>query len=306
MHELVAIGNPVLDIIETPYVKTKERVLSGCSTNAALAFSKLGGKSALIGKANREDKRKIVETLRKYGVKAHILPSRETGGFHLRYLDRRMNSRELSILGIADTINIDEIERDFLKANGYVIAPILREINAEFVKKLREEVGKNALIFVDPQGMIRTVKNGRVVRQPLEDAYLAVRYVDVFKPNEHEAETLFPRVPPQIVARKITEMGCPVGIVTVAERGSYISYNGKTYFIPSYRTREKDPTGCGDVYIGAFAYEYLKTEDPLVSAAYASAVASFMVESVGPGFKIGKREVEERFQVVYEGVRRVL
>ncbi|RME19708.1 MAG: ribokinase, partial [Candidatus Zixiibacteriota bacterium] len=39
---ITAIGNPVYDYIKTQKVDTKKRILSGCSTNAALALSKLG------------------------------------------------------------------------------------------------------------------------------------------------------------------------------------------------------------------------------------------------------------------------
>ena len=46
---ITAIGNPVYDYIKTQKIDTKERVLSGCSTNAALALAKMGSDVRLIG-----------------------------------------------------------------------------------------------------------------------------------------------------------------------------------------------------------------------------------------------------------------
>ena len=46
---ITAIGNPVYDYIKTQKVNTEKRILSGCSTNAALALSKMGENVKLVG-----------------------------------------------------------------------------------------------------------------------------------------------------------------------------------------------------------------------------------------------------------------
>ena len=46
---ITAIGNPVYDYIKTQKIDTQNRVLSGCSTNAALALTRLGETVRLIG-----------------------------------------------------------------------------------------------------------------------------------------------------------------------------------------------------------------------------------------------------------------
>jgi sugar/nucleoside kinase (ribokinase family) len=51
---ITAIGNPVYDLIKTKKVDTKERVLSGCSTNAALVLSKLNEPVRLIGAVGKD------------------------------------------------------------------------------------------------------------------------------------------------------------------------------------------------------------------------------------------------------------
>lgn len=304
MFDVVAIGNPVYDIIITPHVRTEGRVLSGCSTNAALTVGKLGGSAALVGKIGRDFRENFVQVSRKYGVTPFPLDSRETGGFYLRYTDERMNDRELRVLGIADEIMFHEIPREALDAKSVVLGPILKEISLEFVKSLMNE-DDDLIVIVDPQGLIREIVNGKVVRVPNKDAYEIIKLTHITKPNEHEAEVLFPGMSMPKIAKKIYEYNNIAGIVTVADKGSYIAFNKGIYHVPAYRTIERDPTGCGDVYAGAFAYYYIRNQDLLESAIFASAAASFMVENTGPDFFINLSKVIERFEILQENVEKV-
>ena len=305
MFDLVAIGNPVYDIIITPYVRTNERVLSGCSTNAALTFGKLGGKVALVGKIGRDFLSDFIDVLKQYNISAFPLMSNQTGGFYLRYLDERMSDRELRILGIADKINWREFPQELVNSKSFLIGPILQEINLEFVRNLTKEVD-DSLILIDPQGLIRELQGDKIIRIPNKDAYEIIRITHITKPNEHEARTLFPDLSFEKIARKIYKLNNFVGIVTLAEKGSIIAYDKGIYHIPAYKTTERDPTGCGDVYGGAFLWYFVnKYDDPLEAGAFASAAASFMVESVGPHFKMIKKEVFSRFEVIFNGVKKV-
>jgi len=304
MGEIVAIGNPVFDIIETPYIKTNGRVLSGCSTNAALTYGKLGGKAYLIGKVGREFSRELINVSKKYNVEAYPLLSKDTGGFHLIYKDKEMRDRDLFILGIAEKISFEEIPNNLWDKDGFIIGPILQEIDKEFMESMFQILDDKP-ILLDPQGLIREIINNKVYRVRKEWVIEAFSKINIIKPNEHEAEILFPNLEHWKAAEKISKINNEIGIVTIADRGSYISFNGNVYHIPAYKTIERDPTGCGDVYGGAYLYYYLKTHDPLESAAFASAAASFMVESVGPDFELSLKLVEERFEKIIEGIKKI-
>lgn len=304
MFDVTAIGNPVYDIIITPYVKTDGRVLSGCSTNAALTVGKLGGKAALIGKIGNDFIEDFISVTKSYGVTPYPLFSRETGGFYLRYIDNRMNDRELRVLGIADKIDFNEIPKETLESRAIVLGPILKEISLEFVKLLVEE-SDDSLIIVDPQGLIREIVNGKVTRVPNKETYEIIKLTHITKPNEHEAKILFPGMDMPRIARKIFRLNHFAGIVTVADKGSFIAFDKGIYHIPAYKTIERDPTGCGDVYAGAFAYYYIKYQDLIESAIFASAASSFMVESTGPNFPINFKAVMERFESLQSRIKKV-
>lgn len=304
MFEMVAIGNPVFDIIITPYIKTNGRVLSGCSTNAALTYGKLGGSAALVGRVGNDYIKDLVEISGQYNVKAFPLPSKVTGGFYLKYIDERMSKRELRVINTAGIIRFEEIPGEALEADAFILGPILKEIDLDFVKRLINE-REDALIFVDPQGLIRGVRKERVILSVNDDVYKIIKLTNITKPNEHEAEALFPGKNPAEAAKAIFKLNNFVGIVTVAERGSYVAFKGGVFHIPAYRTKEQDPTGCGDIYAGAFVYYYLRNEDIVESAAFASAAASFKVETTGPHFPMKRKEVEQRFERILEGIKKV-
>lgn len=308
-YTLAAIGNPVLDVIETPFVKTDSRVLSGCSTNAGLAVSKLGGESIIIGTIGRDFRKYAEQKLSEYNVKFLFYESRETGGFYLKYIDERMNDRILEVIGRADPIDIEKIPRDtLLGSRSILLGPILDEISvADSIKLIRElrSEGYDGVTLVDPQGYIRVLEERTVRRVNNPALFDLIGVVDVFKPNEHEAKTIFGTEDPVKAVKKMTELGAKIGIVTLAERGSVICFDDKVYGIPAYRTIEKDPTGCGDVYGGSFLYYYLKHNDPLEAAVFASAAASFMVESVGPDFNLDFKKVFQRFEALIDKIKRL-
>jgi len=301
---IVAIGNPVFDIIETPFIKTNGRVLSGCSTNAALTYAKLGGKAILIGKVGDDFKLKLIETTKKYGVEVIALKSRNSGGFYLKYLDEKMEDRELYVLGVADPINFNELPSFAFESQGIIIGPILNEISHEFMVNLANN-HNDGLILVDPQGFLRKLNGEKVVHFRPDYITDIIRLSHVFKPNEKEAKIIFPSLSPEKIALKISNINNAVGIVTLAHKGSVVAFMNKVYHIPAFRTVERDPTGCGDVYAGAFMYYYLRTDNPIEAAAFASAAASFMVETTGPDFKLPFRELEHRFEKILNDIKRL-
>ena len=100
---IIAIGNPVYDFIKTPLVDTKQRIFSGCSTNACLVLSKLGYDAPfLVGNVGSDYRENCSAHLARYGISSVLGESRQTGGFGLVYDET--GDRTLEVLGIADPI----------------------------------------------------------------------------------------------------------------------------------------------------------------------------------------------------------
>lgn len=298
---IIGIGNPVYDFIQTPLVTTHTRVLSGSSTNACLAASKLGHPAGLVGRIGPDFEDHFRADMDRFNIEYVLYPTAETGGFGLIYDET--GDRTLDVLGIADPI--DEYPTRFANPDFVLVGPILGEVSAPLIRQMASEL--EAPLMLDPQGMMRRIINGRIDRYRNPELIEVLPLFDVVKPNEHEAKIITgidPRQEPDKAVRALFELMAdgerrpghpPIAIVTLAEAGSVI-YDGKQiYRIPAFTTIARDPTGAGDTYAGGFMVQYLKTPDDLLKAGcFASAVASVMVENTGPEFELTLELAQQR------------
>lgn len=293
---ITAVGNPVYDLIVTPHISTDGRVLSGCSTNFALVLAKLDIPVTLIGSAGPDFAEKFEADLKRFGIRYQLLPSRETGGFSLRYFGDH-GERELTLLGEADPIKT--FAKEHLKSDWIMLGPILQEID----EKLFEWIKKNssAKIFLDPQGLLRGVREGKIYHEATPQVKKIISQVDVVKPNELETKVLTgidPRLDPYTPAEEIKSWGPKIVIITLAELGSVI-YDGKDFYeIPAFETEAVDATGAGDTYAGGFVAALTKGYDLGKAGLFASSVASIMVEASGPDFELSWEEALRRTAVL--------
>jgi sugar/nucleoside kinase (ribokinase family) len=292
---ITAIGNPVYDLIKTKKVDTKERVLSGCSTNAALALAKLDESVRLIGAVGPDYREKFESDMKRFGIEYQVVQSKETGGFSLHYYDDYGN-RTLNLIGRAN--DIGEIDpMSYVDSKAVLIGPILGEISFDDIEDIHGNF--DGTIFCDPQGLIRGAnEKNEIVHQKIDGIEETLSVFDIVKPNELEGRILTGidcRQDPYKAASIIKSWGPKIVIVTLAELGSVIFDGNEFIDIPPYRTNEIDATGCGDTYMAGFTFEYLKTGGDLRSAGcFASATASIMIENVGPEFPLTESKVRQR------------
>jgi len=301
---ILAFGNPVYDKIVTPFIGGGERVLSGCSTNACLAITKLGEHATLVGSVGPDFSEQLREDLERWNVKSDLLPSRQTGGFSLIYDER--GDRELTVLGVADPISTNK--NGFGDADFVLFGPILGETPVKLAERVRATMA--APIFLDPQGLLRRLEGNKVVHV-LSDEFVAMaRLTMVIKANEletHIVTGLQPRRDPEAAVRALHRFGCRIAVVTLAEAGSIIYDGQQLYRIPPYTTRAVDPTGAGDTYAAGFMVKYLETPHDLTAVGcFASAVASIMVENSGPAFPLTRTEADRRTQALLAGPPQLL
>ncbi len=295
---ITAFGNPVYDYIKTQKVDTKERILSGCSTNALLALSKMGEQTNLIGAVGDDYKERFVKDLEKFGIKYIITPSKETGGFSLIYYDD-FGNRTLDLLGRAN--NIENIKTEwYTDSDAVLIGPILGEVSFEQIKEIRANF--DGLFVCDPQGLLRSAdENDRISHSAPDGIKEALGQFDVVKPNELEGKVLTGidcRENPYEAAKIIHSWGPKIVIVTLAELGAVI-YDGNQFIdIPPYEIDLVDATGAGDTFMAGFTFEYLKTKDLRTAGCYASCTSSIMIENVGPDFEMTEEMIHKRQQTL--------
>ena len=291
---ILALGNPVYDYIETKKVKTDGRVLSGCSTNAALALARLGRRVTLRGAVGDDFADRFRHDMIRYGIDAGLVPSKETGGFSLIYYDD-FGNRHLDLLGRADPIPTvgDALLR---QAEAVLVGPILKEISFHLIRDIRRRF--DGLFFCDPQGLLRGVgADGRIFHEKPDGIEDILGLFDIVKPNELEGKVLTGidcRRDPFEAARIIKNWGPKIVVVTLAELGSVIYDGHRFYEIPPYPVDLVDSTGAGDTYMAGFVHAWLNGESLRGCGTFASCVSSLMIEQVGPDFRLDENTVRER------------
>jgi len=289
---ITCIGNPVYDSITTLRFKSDGRVLSGCSTNACLALSKLGMDVTLVGRIGTDFAKQFKSQMEFNNIHFFVEESKQSGGFELIYTDT-MGSRTLNILG--DAGKIDTFPQELASSDWILFGPILMEIDLEYIKHIKDKT--QAKIFVDPQGLIRFHSKGNIFHKKTEDIEEIASLSDVFKPNEMECQVLTgidPRKDYKTPAKIIKSWGPEVVIITLAEMGSVI-YDGSEFFvIPPYKTDVLDSTGAGDTYAAGILYSLSHGYGYYEMGCFASCVSSTMIEHCGPDFPLTLAEVERR------------
>ena len=292
---ITVIGNPVYDLIKIQKVEPKGRILSGCSTNAALALSKIGSEVTFVGCAGDDYKKQLEQDLDRFGIKHEILPSEKTGGFSLHYYDD-FGNRTLKLIERAD--NIEQLSPSLYKdSQAVLIGPILGEVSFDEIKRIRQDF--EGLMFCDPQGLIRGAdEHNEIYHHKTEGIEEILGLFDIVKPNELEGRILTGidcRENPYKAAEIIKSWGPKIVIVTLADLGSIV-YDGQEFYdIPPYDANVVDATGCGDTHMAGFTFEYFKSDGDLRRAGcFAAATSSFMLEHVGPDFPMTEAAVRIR------------
>ncbi len=296
---VLAFGNPVYDVIITPFLHPNGRVLSGCSTNACLALVKLGENATLIGTVGEDFRSEIQADLELRGIDYELSHAEQTGGFKLIY--DHTGNRDLSVLGVAAPVPVYSNGNhpiDFV-----LLGPILGEVDSDLARHVRQTIA--APILLDPQGLLRRIVDGNIVHVMSESYAEIARISTVVKANEVEARVITgidPRQDPEGAVKALYQTGCKIAVVTLAEAGSIIYDGVNLYPIPAYATHAIDPTGAGDTYAAGFMTKYLETPDDLTAVGcFASSVASVMVENSGPDFPLTRAEADRRMQTLLSG-----
>lgn len=289
---VIAFGNPVYDDIRTPWVCTIGRVLSGCATNAAFVYRRLGGEVTVVGRVGPDRLEHYRNYLNLNGIDEITDPCGETGGFGLDYDDR--GRRELTILGRADAIH--RVPSEIEQADMVFIGPVMQETPLNLVREIRERT--QAPIFLDPQGLLRRIgSNGKIEHFKPEGIEEICALCDVVKPNELETEILTgidPRKDLAGAARTLKDWGIRTVAITFAELGALIATDDDWYRIDAIPTHAIDSTGAGDTFAGGLMFARAQGLPWPEAAQLATACSSTMISNCGPDFVLTLDDARRR------------
>lgn len=220
---------------------------------------------------------KAVEDLRAKGIQVEVLPSRKTVYFENIYGDNQ-DDRKQRVLAKADPFTVEELKDE--EAKFFHLGSLLSDDFSLDVVKLLSGKGKLA---VDAQGYLREVRGEQVYPTDWKDKREALKYIDILKVNEHEAEVLTGFKDFKQAALQLAEWGVKEVLLTLGSLGSIIYAEGTFYKIPAYPAKNVvDATGCGDTYSMGYLYMRNKGASYEEAGCFAAALSTIKLEKSGP------------------------
>ena len=263
----------------------------GKGANQAVAVSKLGMKTEMIGMVGKDSQgEKLIQNLNKYGIISdNVIKSDELTGRAIITVDKKGDNNIIVIPGSNFKITKEHIQdkQDVIVSSDVVI--LQNEIPFETVEF--------SLLKAKELGKI-TIFNPAPARKLSEKVFKNTDYLIL---NETEMEEIFEikfndEEYTEKISSKKKEYGIKNIILTLGDKGSILfseDNNIKKYGV--YKVKAVDTTAAGDSFIGAFTMKICELGNPDEAIKYATAVSAIVVTRQGAQDSIPTREEIEKF-----------
>lgn len=252
----------------------------------AHAMSSLHADNFLLVASLAESEMKAVEDIRELGIEVSVLSSRKSVYFENRYGEDQ-NHRTQRVLAKADPFTVEGLAD--VKARYFHLGSLLAD---DFSLDIVKALSLKGIVSVDAQGYLREVRGEQVYAVDWDWKMEALKYIDILKVNEHEAEVLTGESDPRKGAEKLAQWGVKEVVLTLGSMGSVILAEGKAFEIPAFEPEDiVDATGCGDTYMAGYLYMRNKGADYETAGRYAAAMCTIKLQASGP-FRADMEAVE--------------
>jgi sugar/nucleoside kinase (ribokinase family) len=268
--------------------------IGGCAANVAVDLVKLGVSAAVVGRVGGDVFGRVVADM-------------------LR--DCQVDVSSLMVTPGLDTsqtliVNVKGEDRRFIHTFGANRAFRAADIPLERVQKCRvlylggyllmEGVVVEELIPVFAAARRAGARTVLDVVTPGPGEYLGrleklLPHVDVFLPNNHEAELITGRREPTRQAELFHQLGAHTAIVTMGDQGAVLVSEGLRLKADCYRVPFVDGTGGGDAFAAGYIHGLLQGLDPEACLRLGSAVGASCVRAIGTTTGVFTRPELEAF-----------
>lgn len=224
-----------------------------------------------------------VRELQAKGIDTTVIKSRNTVFFENIYGDNP-DERTQKVRAKADPFTVEALEAINAKADISARYIVLGSLLADdFSLDVFRYLHSKGTLVVDAQGFLRKVVNGDVFPCDWADKHEALKYVDILKVNEHEAEVITGEKDLRKAAAILASWGVREVLLSVGSQGSIILADGIYYEIPAFPPKQiVDTTGCGDTYVMSYLFKRSQGADIISAGRFAAAVCTLKIAHSGP------------------------
>lgn len=282
----------------------------GAPANVSVALARLGMRSAFIGKVGDDAfGHHLVEVLDAAGVEVKGIVFDEYARTTMAFIALPdPNTAEFVFYrnpGADMLLHPDEIDKELLTAAKALHFGSLSLVD----DPIRQATHEAIRITSDAGGLISMDVNYRPTLWPSpERAYDAVMAllpkVDLVKVNEVELSLITGEDDPYTGSQKLLDFGPEICVITVGREGSFFRVADGAGFVPSFRVKTVDATGCGDGFVAGllsgllgqgYCREHISAETMTENLTYANAVGALTAQKKGVIPALPTKEMVDEF-----------
>jgi ribokinase len=222
----------------------------GSAANTIYALGKLNKKTGFIGSVGEDFEGKmVIESLNSVGVdtsQIKIKPKIRTG-LVIGIVDA-FGERSLYITpGANSTLGFNEVDMGFISGSDFFhITSFVDDRQLEVQKKIVETLNENTKLSFSPGSLY--------AKKGYEALSSTIRKTHVLFLNEVEVKILTGYGSYQEASEFLLDKGCKIVVVTLGEKGCYITDGSQTEHIDAVKTDVVDTTGAGDAFCAGFLF----------------------------------------------------
>jgi fructokinase len=267
--DIVCLGELLVDMFPAELGRSLVEVSAfrpkpgGAPANVAVAAARLGAKSAFIGKVGDDAfGHHLADILRQEDVEVGGMrydPEARTGMAFIAMPDE--NSYDILFYrnpGADMRLRADELDRAVLeqaRAFHFGSLSLIQEPSrGATLEAARIARNVGALISFDVN--YRPDLWSR--EEACERVLATIPVVDLLKVNEVELEILTGSADPDTASQALLALGPDLCVVTLGPEGSFFRVAGGGEFVPPFRVKTVDATGCGDAFVAGLLWQLIR------------------------------------------------
>ena len=270
MTDITAIGEILSDLTQSG--RTEQGIPrfdanpGGAPANLAVAASRLGAKTAFIGRVGRDSYGDFLRsTLEQNGVDVSGLsvdPRQHTTLAIVSLDDRGERSFSFYRDPSADVnLSFEDVPAELLADTRVLhfgsVSLTAEPSRSATLKAAREAREKGALISYDPNYRASLWPDeATAVRQMLQPLPL----VDILKVSDEELPLLTGLSDPDRGSARLAEKGIRLVLVTLGAEGAFYRFGGRIGHVPGVKVQVGDTNGAGDTFFGAALSRLVRAE----------------------------------------------
>lgn len=271
---VLAVGGISIDTVLTPDGVSGPH-LGGNAVYTAVGAWLAGSTTSLCARIGSDFPAQLIDGLKQKGFRTSSIKTIDGPSLKVTLDDRTSRRRQSYAADSGHNAQLDPTPEDLegLAADSAVhVCGISPSRQARLLKALD---GHAVLVTLD------TVVIPGEIEPEAELLVRMAKQSDAFLPSREETQHLWPGQPPRAVLRTLSAAGWQTAVIKLGAGGSIGIDSGRITWMPAFPVRARDTTGAGDAYCGGFAATFARDRELVRAMAWATAVASLVVEAFG-------------------------